>query len=531
MLKFFRKNARGWFMLIFMAIIIFVFVLYFGTDRGARVAGSIAVIDGTAISEAEYYNEYSKMVDRLKEQYGGQLSADMIKQMDVKTITFDNLINRYVIIAKAKDLKIQVSDEEVRQTILSIPALQTDGQFDNYKYQHMLRYNRTPAEEFENGQKVNLAAVKIEMIIREGTKVSDQEVLDLYTMQNQTLNLNFVQIDPRAMKPAAPKQEDLESYRVKNTHLFRIPEQVKIKYLSFSADQYTSADVTESDIKDYYERRKENFKTQDGKPQGLDEVKGRIAKEITKERGLQNAFEEAKKARAVIYENNNFDAYAAQNKLNVQAVNFFPLNNPPEALAPIPELALQLAAESKGDITKVLSTGTAYCLIYIEDKKAPFTPPLKDIEQAVRAHYLRDQADTLAQKEAEGLIEALRGKASLEKLAAEKGLKISETGMFLPGDKIPQLGAHPEATSLMMSLTPNQPYPAKPLNINNTYVVFKLKDRGSVNMAEFEANKEAYRKALMNLKREETMKSWLGGNRMAMIQNKRLVINKDASQL
>ena len=28
MLKFFRKHARGWFMLVFMGIIIFVFVLY-----------------------------------------------------------------------------------------------------------------------------------------------------------------------------------------------------------------------------------------------------------------------------------------------------------------------------------------------------------------------------------------------------------------------------------------------------------------------------------------------------------------------
>ncbi len=46
MLKFFRKHARGWFMLVFMAIIIFVFVLYFGTDRGSRAANALAVVDG-----------------------------------------------------------------------------------------------------------------------------------------------------------------------------------------------------------------------------------------------------------------------------------------------------------------------------------------------------------------------------------------------------------------------------------------------------------------------------------------------------
>lgn len=57
MLKFFRKHARGWFMLVFMGIIIFVFVLYFGTDRGAQTTNTLAVVDGIVITEADYYHE------------------------------------------------------------------------------------------------------------------------------------------------------------------------------------------------------------------------------------------------------------------------------------------------------------------------------------------------------------------------------------------------------------------------------------------------------------------------------------------
>ena len=36
MLKFFRKHARGWFMIAVIAIIIIVFVLYFGSSRGGQ---------------------------------------------------------------------------------------------------------------------------------------------------------------------------------------------------------------------------------------------------------------------------------------------------------------------------------------------------------------------------------------------------------------------------------------------------------------------------------------------------------------
>ena len=131
MLKFFRKHARGWFMLVFMGVIIFVFVLYFGTDRGAQTTNALAVVDGIVISDAEYYNEYSKLTDAVRARYGGALTADMLKQMDLKKVAYDTLINRQIVVAKAKDLKLKVSDDELREMITAMPALQTDGKFDN----------------------------------------------------------------------------------------------------------------------------------------------------------------------------------------------------------------------------------------------------------------------------------------------------------------------------------------------------------------------------------------------------------------
>jgi predicted GIY-YIG superfamily endonuclease len=50
-------------------------------------------------------------------------------------------------------------------------------------------------------------------------------------------------------------------------------------------------------------------------------------------------------------------------------------------------------------------------------------------------------------------------------------------------------------------------------------------------MADFEAKKEIYRKVAMNLKREEAMKSWLEGNKAALIKEKRMKINKEAKDL
>ncbi len=135
MLRFLRKHARSWVMYIILGVIIFVFVLYFGSNRGADSAHAIAIIDGKTISEAEFRNEYEKLLDMVRMRYGANLSPEMLKKLDLKQRAYNSLINRHIIIAKAADLKIQVSDEELRNMIINMPALQTDGVFDERKYQ------------------------------------------------------------------------------------------------------------------------------------------------------------------------------------------------------------------------------------------------------------------------------------------------------------------------------------------------------------------------------------------------------------
>lgn len=531
MLKFFRKHARGWFMLVFMGIIIFVFVLYFGTDRGSRAANALAIVDGVPISEAEYYSEYSKMTDAVRARYGGALTADMLKQMNLKKAAYDNLINRQIIIAKARDLNLQVSDDELKQMIMTMPALQTDGKFDNYKYKQLLRFNKLSAEDFEASQKINLAAGKIEAIVQEGIKVSDQEVLDLYSMQNQKINLAFIQISDKDFSGRInPTTVDLENYLKNNGNAFRIPEQVKIKYLYFAGDMFSSGAIDSSDIKDYYDQHKDTYKGKDGKPMDLEKAAPAIIKELKQGRGVQNAFSEAKKAHDTIYQENNFDTYAAKNNLKVHTADFFPLNKPPQALAAVKDLAEQLAGLQKNDISKVLNAGNGYFVIYIDDHKAAYTPQLKDITDEVRKEYIKSEQEKLAGEEASAILEKLQKGESLEKLAG-KNLKIQETGLFQPGSVIPKLGSHPEAMEMLLSLSLKHPYPEKPLKIQNTYVIFKLKEISALDMKDFEAKKDIYRKVAMNLKREEAMKSWLEGNKAAMIKEKRLKINKDAKDL
>jgi len=200
MLKFFREHARGWFMIAVIGIIIIVFVLYFGSSRGSRTANAIAIVDKKIISEAEFHNEYEKLIDMARLRLGAKLTPEILKKMDLKQKAYNDLLNRYIIAAKAVDLKIEVSNEELRNMIMSMPVLQTNGVFDERKYRQILHYNKLTAEDFETLQKFDMTANKIESIIREGIKVSDQEVYDLYVLQNQKSMLIFYKFPKKTSK-------------------------------------------------------------------------------------------------------------------------------------------------------------------------------------------------------------------------------------------------------------------------------------------------------------------------------------------
>jgi len=531
MLRFFRKHARGWFMIAIIGIIIIVFVLYFGSNRGSRASNAIAIVDRRIISEAEFHNEYEKLLDRTQISLGSKLTPEILKKMDLKRKAYNDLLNRQVIFAKAADLKIQVSDEEVRNILMSAPVLQTNGVFDERKYQQILRYNKLSAEDFESLQKAEMITNKIEMIIRQGIKISDQEIYDFYALQNQKIDVNFVQISGKDIKnKITPTQAELEDYLKRNSNLFRVAEQIKIKYIFFAGDSFNS-DINDSDISGYYSSYKDKYKTKDGKQLSLEDVRGSITKELKSSRGMQRAYVEAKKAHDIIYQEDNMDTYGNKNNLKIHDVDFFPINAPPQEFTSIKDVTAMLLDLQKSEISKVLPAENGYYLLKVTDKKPAYLPKLNTIENEVTRRFIESEIKILSEKEAQSILESAKSGETLDKIAAKYGLKVNETGFFQPGNTIPKLGSSQDAAEVLLQLSPNKPYAEKPLLINNAYVILKLKDVSKLDVKDFEAKKDEYKKILISIKREDAWQAWLEGNKAAMIKEKRIKIKKQVEDL
>jgi peptidyl-prolyl cis-trans isomerase D len=533
MLDLMRKHARNWLMKVLLGIIIVVFIFYFGSIGGKQQAETVAVVNGKAIAYVDVAKEYQNLLQYYRQRLGPALNDEALSRLNLKQVALDNLIRQAIVLQKARDMRLTVSDEEVRASILALPAFQRGGSFDEKIYQQALRFNKATPEDFEQQQKHTLIMSLVLSLLQEGVKVSDQDVYDLYRFQNEKVNLHFVQISPGAFRAKiTPPDKDLEAYLKEHGQIFRIPDRIQVKYMLFKGEDFAAGvTVTDADIMDYYDRHADQFKTAGGKRQALTEVKMKIAAQIRQSGGMQAAAAAAKQAHDTIYQEENFEGYAAKNRLTINTTGLFSAGAPPAELSRIGDTIQALFNLNRNDINRVLSDQKGYYVFKAIAKQPAHTPPLKDVREQVEKKVIDQEADRLAKQEAESLLASLKQEKTLSAAAAEKKLKLDETGFFRTGDGTPKIGISRELSAAIFQLTNQNPIPDRVFYVDGRYVVVQLKERAKPDDRDFAANQEKLKSALLQARKNDAIQSWLEGTKAAMMKEEKLKIKKDIKDL
>jgi peptidyl-prolyl cis-trans isomerase D len=533
LLDLMRKHARNWIMKVLLGIIIVVFVFYFGSLGRGRQAEIVATVDGKAIGYADLQKEYQTLVQFYRQRLGAMMTDEMVKELNLKQKALDNLVQQAMILQKAKELKLAVTDRDVQDAIMATPAFRRGGVFDEKIYNQVLRLNKLTPEEFESFQKNALIMTRFVNLIQDGVKVSDRDVHDLYRFQNEKMDLRFIRISPKDFRSkVSPGLKELEEYLKEHGNKFRTAEQIQVKYIVFSgADHASTARITDVDIADYYDRHADQFKKTGSKPVPLSEAKTRIMAELRQIRGMQMASDAAKKAHDAIYQSEDFDGYASKNGLKHHTTAFFTAANPPDELGQINDLAKVIFSLQKDETGKVLSDSKAYYLFKVVAKKPAFVPTLPEVRTQVEKAYVDEASIRMAKQEAETVLNRLKKGESFNQVVQEKGLQVFETGFILPGAAIPKLGSSPELNEALFPLTVNKPYPDRVFPADGDFIVLQLKERAGFDDREFSGKKEVLKKNLIERRKNDVLQAWVEGTKAAMMKDGRLTIQKDLKEI
>lgn len=532
MLQLMRKHARNWLMKVVLGIIIVVFVFYFGSMRERQETGTIATIDGARIAYAAFRDEYQNLLDFYRQRYGEYLTDDLIKQINLKQQAYDSIVGQAVILTKADELRLDISDDELKAFIFSHPAFQKDGAFDNGIYERTLRYQRMTPETFEAIQRRALRIAKMERLIKGSAKVSEQEAYEIYRLQNRKINIGFIKIGTDAAPiKGKPSEETLESYFEEHREAFRVPQMATIEYVVLRGKSFAgTAEISDAEIQEYYDYHDYEFE-KDGKVQPLAKVRGEIVSRLQSIKGMDAAFREATTAHDTIYQEENFEAYAKGKGFGIETSKFYRNVPPTGELAGLQDLGEYVFTLQEGDLGRVFSDNTGYYLFRLVSLKPSHIPEFKDVLEKVTESYRQDNAIQAARKKAEDILSRLKSGADMAKVAKEEGLKVSETGLFLPGPEIPQIGYSPDMEEGLLEISRNNPYPGGVFFVDGNYVIIRLEGEGTLDEKDWIAKKDSTKDSLIRQKGDGYFLAWLQGAKDEMITAGRLKILRNVEDL
>jgi peptidyl-prolyl cis-trans isomerase D len=501
MLRILREYATSWMLRGLLILVAVTFISWGGYSlvRERKVTYA-AKVNKTVIEMIDYNEAYQNMIKQYRDALGPSFSEKTITEFRLKEKVLDNLISRVLILQEAKRLGLTVSDEELRETIESTPYFHVNGQFDPRLYERALRANRMSPEDYEQMQRENLLFSKVVNQIRlNGGKVSEDEVWDIYSFENEQINLNFLKVSPDAfMGQVHANDAEVKDYFQKHQDEFKTPTLIQVQYLIFQPSDFEGkSQISADEIKRYYDLKKERFKT----------AKRVRAREILIKVGsdeLSNKIEEKKKRAEEILEKakktKDFASLAKQYSESNSASKGGDMGWVQSGMV---DEAIQnsLSSMKAGEVSSVVRGRDGFHILKAEEAEEEKYKSLEEVNDQILQTLKKEKVKNEVSRRADEAFYALFRSRDLEGFSKEKDIPIKTTGFFKEGDEIPEVGRNSSFHSSAFSLKVGEISPV--VNVPPNFYILKLVDKKESRIPPLKEVREEVNRKLIGIKSEE----------------------------
>ncbi len=433
-----RKHSKSIIIKVMIGLIAVVFVFWgIYTIRG-RPGTKIAYVNGDLITGLEYETVYREMLKSLQQQYKEYWTENLIEVFQIKQRALESLINKRLVSQEAKRLGLGVTDEEVANAIFTYPAFQVDGEFDEGRYQSLLRYNRMEPADFESGIKLDLLGQKIDQCIRSLFPIPYDEILLYYTYQKEKIAISFVSYNPSDFKGKVEVNEtSKKEYFEQNKEKYRIPAKIKIATLTIDpADYLEKVTAAEEEISEFYELNPERFRDPE-------QVKARhILIKVAQDASESEDAKAKERALAILKEAKEGRDFASLARRHSQGptaakggdLGYFTRG---QMVKPFEELAFSLR---KGEVGGPVRTRFGWHIVKVEDRKEAHTKTLAEVRDEIEATIKNDMAREMAHERLLTLLDQMPYDIDLATYAAQHGFAAKESDYFPKGGPVPGFG-------------------------------------------------------------------------------------------
>ena len=485
-----RKHAKSWLIKALIAIIAVVFVFYFGYSFTSDQAMKVAYVNGELINGPEYEKAYRDMVMALQARYKSMWNDNMIKIFDLKKRALESLITQRLMSQAAKELGLDVTEEEIQKAIMNYPAFQINGQFDMRRYQTLLSVNHMNPEDFETGITSELLDKKLKQFLFAFLNITDREVLEYYTFANEKVKIAFVEFKPADFeKSIKVDEEKLKTFFEKDKEHYRVPEKTSVVYLEINPENFKGdVDITEKEIESYYEYNADTYRQpkqvkarhilfkvdQDASEEVKNKVKARAEKVLEKARKGEDFAALAK------------EFSEGPSKSQGGDLGYFKAG---QMEPPFEQAAFSL---KKGEISDPVRTRFGYHIILVEDIKEAGITPLAQVKQDILDALTGNVTTELAHEKGLTLLDQMPYDVDLTAYGNQHGLVAKRSAPFSKNEPIPDIPGSEKIGPSLFALEKNEA--SGLIELGGKFYIFQTVETKPSYLPELKAVKEAVEK-------------------------------------
>ncbi|MCY4441078.1 MAG: SurA N-terminal domain-containing protein, partial [Deltaproteobacteria bacterium] len=457
MLDVIRKRKRSWLVLLLLGVGVLAFVMVgVGPQGGQEQVVTIAEVNGDKITYTELERQYYRMLQTYRQLAGGRLSPADIEALNLRGQLLEELIQQRLLLQAARELGLQVTDEELMQGIARNPAFQAAGQFNKNIYEQALRGQGLTPGEFEARQRDALVIRKLQDLIQDAIPVTSAEVEERYRVDNEEIALDFVRLKTDDfVQSVEVGDEEIKAYYDGNGSLLREPLKVKARYLAYRVMDFAAeVEVSDEDVRAYYDvYRDRRFRIREAVK--FSQIYLPAPAEGTspedKEAARQQLEEVLKEAR----EGADFAELAKQHSKDESAAQGGDMGFVGKGQL-VPALDTALFALETGEVSEVLESAFGLHLLKAVEKQEAGVRELEEAREEIVEALKNERGAAMAARAAEADRERALDGTPLAEVATKRGIALSETELFSAGETLDEIGGVEDFYRAALSLKPGQ---------------------------------------------------------------------------
>ena len=224
-------------------------------QRSSSMAQDLAEVAGQKITMQEFAQAQRDQQERLRSLLGRNFDAALLDTPEQRAELLDGLIQQRLLALKSVKSNLIVTDEQLREMIIGLPAFQENGRFSKARYDAMLRAQGLSDVAFEARLRRDVESQRLNGAVADSSLIATTQAARMLAIQGQQREVSEVVLSHEQFAGEVRLAPDaVKAYYDKHPGEFLVPEQLRAEYVLLSADALAALEtVSEAELHTWYE--------------------------------------------------------------------------------------------------------------------------------------------------------------------------------------------------------------------------------------------------------------------------------------